>query len=72
MMQFSKAPNVYFLAVTFMQMIKAISITDGKPMQGLPLVAIIFISMLKDAFEDYKRHKSDDQENNATSNKFNY
>ena len=31
---------------------------------AFPLMFVVFVSMLKDAFEDYKRHKSDDEENN--------
>jgi len=31
---------------------------------ALPLAAVVFVSMLKDAFEDYKRHQSDGEENN--------
>lgn len=59
-MQFSKAPNIYFLLITFMQMIDAISISGGKPAMALPLVCIVTVSMIKDAFEDFKRHKADD------------
>lgn len=54
--QFKKAPNVYFLIICFMQMIELISISDGKPAMALPLVAVVTISMIKDAYEDYKRH----------------
>lgn len=61
--QFSKMANVYFIFISFMQMIPIISITNGFPAQIFPLGVVIFISMLKDMFEDYKRHKSDHQEN---------
>jgi phospholipid-transporting ATPase len=61
--QFSKAANVYFLIISFMQMIPIISISSGKPVMLLPLMFVIGVSMIKDIFEDYKRHKSDDQEN---------
>ena len=30
---------------------------------AFPLVFVIMVSMVKDAFEDYKRHQSDAQEN---------
>ena len=30
---------------------------------ALPLTVIVLISMCKDAYEDYKRHKADTQEN---------
>ncbi len=43
----------------------------------LPLSFVIAVSMIKDIFEDYKRHKSDDNENfqtvevyNSTTNSF--
>jgi phospholipid-transporting ATPase len=64
-MQFNKAPNVYFLIITFMQMVKEISISNGQPAMALPLVVIVIVSMIKDAFEDFKRHKADDLENNT-------
>ena len=39
-----------------MQTFKSISISDGKAAMALPLMFVIIVSMLKDAFEDYKRH----------------
>ena len=42
-----------------------------------PLAFVVILSMIKDAYEDYKRHKADESENNAlvevfvkTENKF--
>jgi phospholipid-transporting ATPase len=61
--QFSKAANVYFLIITFMQLIPIISISGGRPVMLLPLMFVIGVSMIKDIFEDFKRHKSDNQEN---------
>lgn len=46
-----------------MQTIKKISISNGKPVMAAPLGLVIFVSMLKDAFEDYQRHKADKEEN---------
>jgi len=46
-----------------MQMIPAISISAGKPVMLMPLAFVILVSMVKDIFEDYKRHKSDKLEN---------
>ncbi len=42
-----------------MQMIPIISISAGKPVMLMPLTFVILVSMIKDIFEDYKRHKSD-------------
>lgn len=64
-MQFMKAPNIYFLLISFLQTIRLISISGGKSVQAVPLAAVVVVSMIKDAFEDYKRHQSDGKENNA-------
>lgn len=48
-----------------MQMIPSISISDGKPVMAMPLFVVVLVSMIKDAFEDYKRHQSDDKENDT-------
>lgn len=69
--QFSKMANIYFIFISIMQMIPIISITNGFPAQIFPLGVVIFISMLKDLFEDYKRHKSDYQENTKQANVYN-
>jgi phospholipid-translocating ATPase len=63
MSQFSKISNVYFLINAFMSTIKMISITAGKPIMLIPLTTCIGWSMIKDAFEDYNRHKNDNKEN---------
>ena len=61
--QFSKLANVYFLIISLMQMVPIISISGGKPVMLMPLSFVIAVSMIKDIFEDYKRHKSDKLEN---------
>ena len=38
---------------------------------AFPLAAVVAVSMLKDAFEDYKRHQSDAEENNKLALVFN-
>jgi len=49
--------------MTFLQTIDFISISNGYPAMAVPLVFVVALSMLKDAYEDWKRHKSDDKEN---------
>lgn len=44
-------------------MVPVISISDGKPAMLIPLIFVITVSMVKDLFEDHKRHKSDKKEN---------
>lgn len=58
---------MYFLLIAYMQTIKSISISNGKSVMAIPLSIIVFVSMLKDAFEDYKRSKSDNEENSNVS-----
>jgi len=70
MTQFSKAPNVYFLVIAYMQTIELISISNGKPAMVAPLIFVIAVSMVKDAYEDYKRAKSDSDENNTATRIF--
>ena len=44
-------------------MVDKISISNGAPAMLPPLVCVVLLSMIKDAFEDYKRHKEDKAEN---------
>ena len=54
--QFKKMANVYFLVMSFLQTFESISISDGKSVMAFPLAAVVIVSMIKDAYEDYKRH----------------
>jgi len=47
-----------------MQIIGAISISNGQPVIYMPLAVILMITAIKDFVEDLKRHKSDKEENN--------
>ena len=60
-----KLANAYFLVIMFMQMIDIISISNGQPAMAPPLIFVVVLSMVKDAYEDYKRHKEDNGENSA-------
>eukprot|EP00347_Sterkiella_histriomuscorum_P005770 403355333 len=62
-LQFSKVNNAYFLIILVLQVIKAVSITQGKPSVLLPLVMVIMICVIKDIIEDIKRQSADKQEN---------
>jgi len=64
--------NMYFLGIMFMQMIPKISLSTGAPVMALPLVFVVVLSMIKDAYEDYKRHKADKQENLATTEVYSF
>ena len=61
--QFSKVVNIYFLIIAFFQMIKEISNSGGRPVILLPLAIVVSINGAKDFYEDWKRKKSDEEEN---------
>ncbi|CAD8081967.1 unnamed protein product [Paramecium sonneborni] len=63
--QFSKMANIYFLIVGILQMIPAITVSDGLPTEYTPLVVIVIATAIKDLLEDLQRHKADKKENNA-------
>ena len=53
--QFRRVANLYFLLITVIQFIPLISTLD--PWTGcLPLLTVLVLSMLREAFEDYLRY----------------
>jgi magnesium-transporting ATPase (P-type) len=67
--QFSKLANVYFLFISCLQVIPNLSPT-GKYTTLIPLCLFVSIAMLREAYDDYKRHKQDNLENNCTAKIF--
>lgn len=65
--QISKGPNIYYLLICLLQMIKPISITAGSPTNAPPLFFLMMVSMVKDFFEDQRRRRADRVENNRTA-----
>jgi hypothetical protein len=45
-------------------MVPSITDSGGTPVMLLPLGLVVIVSMIKDIFEDLKRHNSDNVENN--------
>jgi phospholipid-transporting ATPase len=62
--QFSKLPNLYFLLIGFLQMVREISTSGGLPVIFVPLTIVLTVTAIKDMFEDLKRHRDDETENN--------
>ena len=61
--QFRRLANFYFLCIAVMQSLPVLSVLN--PVTSiLPLIFVVGISMLRDAFEDYKRYKADTETNN--------
>ena len=56
--QFKRPANVYFLGICILQCIRAVSITNGIPTTLLPLLFVLAVTALKDAIEDFNRHRA--------------
>ena len=62
--QFQRAANVYFLCIAILQIIPGISPT-GRFTTIAPLGLVMFLSMCKDAYEDFRRHRQDAELNRS-------
>ena len=60
--------NAYFLIMFFLELVPGIGTQGGAATTIMPLTIIVGLSMLKDAFEDRKRRKQDDAENQRICN----
>ncbi|CAG5116518.1 unnamed protein product, partial [Candidula unifasciata] len=64
--QFQRLANTYFLGLLVLQMLPVVSsLTPFTTF--IPLLAVLLLSVFKDACDDYQRHRSDDQVNNRLS-----
>ena len=64
MEQFSYIANVYFLIISILQSIKEISYSNGSPIMLIPFSFIVLINGIKEIYEDCKRKKMNDIDNN--------
>ena len=62
--QFRNVANLYFLLLVVLQCIPIFGVTEPA-VSALPLMAILLITAIKDAIEDYRRSQSDNRVNNA-------
>lgn len=63
--QFSKLANFYFLCVSILQMIPGLS-TTGNFTTIVPLTFFVILSMAKEGYDDFRRHRLDKAENNQS------
>jgi len=61
--QFKRVANCYFLVISLLQIFTDFSPTS-KFSTAAPLAAVLAATLTKEAFEDYARHKSDNEVNN--------
>ena len=65
--QFTKMANFYFLIMVVIQYLPIPGLFDksGAITTLMPLLFVVGVSMIKDAFEDNKRRKQDNEENRS-------
>ncbi|GMH43083.1 hypothetical protein BSKO_11005 [Bryopsis sp. KO-2023] len=61
--QFSRVANLYFLLIAVLQLIPGLSPTHWFTTVA-PLVFVLIVNAVKEIYDDYYRHKSDDEVNN--------
>jgi hypothetical protein len=54
--QFMRSANIWFLVVSFFQLLPLGLSTGASWGTIVPLVFLLFFTMLKDAYNDYRRH----------------
>ncbi|EUD69050.1 phospholipid-translocating ATPase [Plasmodium inui San Antonio 1] len=62
--QFHKISNVYFLIIGILQLVPQFTATNRLPTILFPLTIVLVANAIKDAYEDWNRHKTDKIENN--------
>ncbi|KAJ8447209.1 hypothetical protein Cgig2_030440 [Carnegiea gigantea] len=61
--QFHRVAYIYFLVIAILNQLPQLAVF-GRAASILPLAFVLLVSAIKDAFEDFRRHKSDRVENN--------
>ncbi|XP_039438836.1 probable phospholipid-transporting ATPase IM isoform X4 [Culex pipiens pallens] len=64
--QFQRLANFYFLCLLILQLIPAISSLTPVT-TAIPLIGVLMLTAIKDAYDDFQRHMSDSQVNNRGS-----
>lgn len=68
--QFKRAANVYFLVITILT---TMPFSPKRPASMIGTFSLVLIfTMLKEAYEDYQRYKSDNELNNRESLRLDY
>ncbi|KAH7433506.1 hypothetical protein KP509_07G072400 [Ceratopteris richardii] len=64
--QFHRIAYIYFLLVLCLNQIPQLAVF-GRFASLFPLVFVLFVTALKDGYEDWRRHRSDKKENNRSA-----
>ncbi|KAK9735052.1 hypothetical protein RND81_04G180700 [Saponaria officinalis] len=61
--QFHRVAYIYFLIIAVLNQLPQLAVF-GRGASVLPLAFVLIVSAIKDAFEDFRRHRNDKEENN--------
>ncbi|KAF3796595.1 Phospholipid-transporting ATPase 1 [Nymphaea thermarum] len=61
--QFHRVAYIYFLVIAVLNQLPQLAVF-GRTASVLPLLFVLFVTAVKDAYEDFRRHRSDKIENN--------
>lgn len=61
--QFHRVAYIYFLVIAILNQIPQLAVF-GRGVSIMPLAFVLLVTAVKDAYEDYRRHRSDKIENN--------
>lgn len=64
--QFHRFANIYFLIIPILNFVPAVE-AFGKEVGFIPLLFVLSVTMIKDAFEDLRRYRSDREVNRRVS-----
>ncbi|KAG2669575.1 hypothetical protein I3760_14G039200 [Carya illinoinensis] len=65
--QFHRVAYIYFLVIAVLNQLPQLAVF-GRGVSILPLAFVLLVTAVKDAYEDYRRHRSDRIENNRLAN----
>ena len=68
----TKFANCYFLMISALQCVPAISNTSGYPTTLIPLLFVVIVDGLFQIFEDMSRHRADKEANSSSSFVFDF
>ena len=61
--QYHRFANMYFLFIVLLNWVPQVN-AFGKEVAMIPVIFVLIVTAIKDAFEDYRRYKSDKEMNN--------
>ena len=64
--QMRRPANIYFTVICVLQTLEDVTITKGRPTLLLPFGFVLIVAAIKDAIEDYGKHKADAVQNSRT------